>query len=341
MGPMGEPPPGRVLVVDDDVGRRDAIARALRDAGFGVDEAAGGEAAVARVSPVTDVVIVDAHELCRRIKANPSTAGVLVLELAAPDTEPDGADAYLVHPVEPVELIASVRALHRLRSAERSGSHLTHQRDLLLGALGHDLRSPLQVIRLAAELLRATSGLDPRQLRAIGQIDTGVDRMSKLIEQLLFFAQHEAIGIQVDRRPTHLADLAADVVRDARVREPDRELAIESSIDRAVSIDPDRIAQLLDNLVANALRHGTGAVTLRLAATADATTIEIHNRGAPIPAELLPTLFDPFRQAGGKKGGVGLGLYVVERIVAAHGGSVEVVSTEVDGTTFRISLPAA
>jgi signal transduction histidine kinase len=270
----------------------------------------------------------------------------MVLELAArapaPDTGPEAADAYLAHPIEPGALIASVRALHRLRSAERSGSHLAHQRDLLLGALGHDLRSPLQVIRLATELLRATSGLDARQLRAVGQIDTGVDRMSRLIDQLLAFAHSDALGIALDRRPTHLADLADDIARDARGREPDREIAIETSLDRAVSIDPDRIAQALDGLVANALRHGEGTVTVRLAATADTTRIEVHHAGAPIPAELLPMLFNPFHQAAGapRRGG-GLGLYLVERIVAAHGGTVDVVSTEVDGTTFRITLPDA
>ena len=118
---------------------------------------------------------------------------------------------------------------------------------------------------------------------------------------------------------------------------------LKESGDLHGSWDEGRLAQVLSNLVGNAVRHGapTCLITIHLDGKADEVAAAVHN-GGHIPADLIPRLFEPFHSGQGKRTraeGLGLGLYIVEQIVLAHGGEVTVRSTEDEGTTFRVSLP--
>jgi signal transduction histidine kinase len=109
--------------------------------------------------------------------------------------------------------------------------------------------------------------------------------------------------------------------------------------------DPERLAQVVSNLVGNALEHGAreGPIFVRCVGERERQVLEISNPGAPIPGHQLATLFDPFRQVGsgqsGRSSGLGLGLFIVRELVEAHGGQVSVRSTEQEGTTFTVLLP--
>jgi signal transduction histidine kinase len=338
----------RVLFVEDDIGKRYAIARQLRAAGFEIVEAATGAEALARLTPEFDIAILDMKlpdmcggDICRKIKENSQTASVMVLELsAALVTSHDrarglemGADAYLIHPVELVELVATLRALYRLRRAERDRER---QRELFLGTVGHDLRNPLQTILTATQVLAAAQALGAPERRIVSTIERTADRMRRLIDQLLIFTQGAAGGVPVQRQPLDLGELVRAAVREHAVS---HDIVVGNALAAPVSVDPERVTQLLDNLVTNAIRYGTGRVTIRLSREADHALIAVHNSGPPIPPDKLDTLFDPYRRATSSQGGVGLGLYIVDQIARAHGGSTQVTSTAEAGTTFTVRLP--
>jgi signal transduction histidine kinase len=280
-------------------------------------------------------------DLCRRIKENPQTASIMVLELSGTLATPSdrarglelGADAYLVHPVEIVELLATLRALYRLRQAERERER---HRELFLGTVGHDLRNPLQTILTATQVLAASQTLGGAERRIVGTIERTADRMRRLIDQLLIFTQGVAGGVPVERQMVDAGELVRGVVRE---HAPGRDIVVEDQLASPISIDPERIAQVMDNLITNAIRYGSGRVTVRLTREGDRAAIAVHNSGTPIAPGKLDTLFDPYRRATSSRGGVGLGLYIVQQIARAHGGSVAVTSTAEQGTTFVVRLP--
>ncbi|HEX2689118.1 MAG TPA: ATP-binding protein [Kofleriaceae bacterium] len=334
----------RVLFVEDDLGKRYVIARQLRAAGFDIVEAATGAEGLAKLSPEFDIAILDMKlpdmygwDLCKRIKENPQTASIMVLELSATlATAEDrargldlGADAYLIHPVEIVELIASLRALYRLRQAERN-------REVFLGTVGHDLRNPLQTIMTAIQVLEDSPSLRPEERKIVATIERTADRMRRLIDQLLIFTQGVAGGVPIHRELVNLRELCHSVVR---AHATDREIAIDDQLTMPLSIDSERMSQLIDNLVTNAMRYGDGTITLRLTREANHAVIAVHNHGTAIAPDQVATLFDPYKRAARSRGGVGLGLYIVDQVARAHGGTVRVTSSADLGTTFEVHIP--
>jgi two-component system, sensor histidine kinase len=342
----------RILFVEDDAGKRYVISRQLRVAGFEVEEAATGEEGLAKVRPEHHVAILDMKlpdmygwDLCQRIKENPRTAAVKVLELSATlATAEDrarglelGADCYLVHPVELVELVATLRALIRLRKAEDDRARA---QDLFLGALGHDLRNPLNTISTGLQLLASSEPLAEAHGATLQRMNRALDRMCRMIDQLLIFTQSLHEVMPSTRPVVDLAELARSVIRDAEPTTA-RPIELHAEVPAPVLGDAGKLMQLVDNLLVNAIRHGDGAITLRIERDGDSVTLRIHNRGRPIPAAALATLFEPYTRAGGREGGVGLGLYIVDQIARIHGGSVAVESSLEAGTTFIVRLPRA
>src|SRR5215813_4040097 len=264
--------PPRVLFCEDDVGKRYVIARQLRTVDFDVVEATTGAEALAKLTPEFDIAILDMKlpdmygwDICRKIKENPQTGSIMVLELSATLATPHdrarglelGADAYLVHPVELVELVATLRALYRLRRSERERER---HRELFLGTVGHDLRNPLQTIVTATQVLAASQALAESERRVVSTIERTADRMRRLIDQLLIFTQGAAGGVPVQRHPVDLGELVRTAVREHAT---DHEIAIDNELARPVSIDAERVTRLIDNLVTNAIRYGAGRVTVR------------------------------------------------------------------------------
>lgn len=342
----------RILFVEDDIGKRYVIARQLRQQGFEIEECETGEQGIQRVSAEHDVAILDIKlpdmygwDVCRRIKENPDTAAVKVLELSATlATAEDrarglelGADCYLVHPVELVELVAALRALVRLRDAERDRARA---QDLLLATLGHDLRNPLNVIATGLSVLADSPTVGDDDKKTVLRLDRTVDRMRRMIDQLMVFAAN--LGgevIPVSMNPVGFADIVRQVVQEARhtTKHP---FELDVTLEDPVAGDPDRLTRLVENLVINAVRHGEGIVTVRLVREGDLAVLCVHNLGGVIPDTLLATLFDPFTRAK-KSQGVGLGLFIVNQITRAHRGTIVVDSTEASGTTFTVKLPLA
>jgi PAS domain S-box-containing protein len=226
-------------------------------------------------------------------------------------------------------------------------------KDRVLGILGHDLRVPLTAIKAASATLARNRDAPLEELRAsverlVQRIESSADRMTRMIADVLDFTRARmGSGIPVERRTIDLGAVVATVVDELRAIHPQREITLESQGALAGRWDADRLAQVVQNLLGNAVAHGRpdSPVRVRLDGRDAEVRLAIHNEGVPIPRALLGRIFDPFRRGGtsscGREDGVGLGLYIVRSIVEAHGGRIGVRSDHATGTTFTVRLPRA
>jgi signal transduction histidine kinase/CheY-like chemotaxis protein len=217
-------------------------------------------------------------------------------------------------------------------------------RELFIGILGHDLRNPLNAVLMATYLLLQSA--TDKEKPVLVRLGNSAKRMERMIAQLLDFTRaRSGGGIALLREPSDLGSVCQQVVGELLTANPDRAIEVVITGDTLGFWDTDRIAQVFSNLVANAITYGSAnaAVQVRLVATDTEVECAICNMGPAIPSDLLPHLFDPFRRARHAKGsatqGLGLGLFICQQIVAAHGGSTRVQSTEADGTVFTVTLP--
>jgi signal transduction histidine kinase len=221
--------------------------------------------------------------------------------------------------------------------------------ELFAAVLAHDLRNPLGTITTAAQLLLMRledSGVAAdSETKPLSRILSSGHRMTRMIEQLLDFTRaRTGGGIELNPRQNDLGELCADVRGEFEVAHPEWQIHCELIGNQNGRWDADRLLQLVSNVLANAGQHGQveGGIHLKLDGShPDFVRVEVHNGGS-IPESLLPHLFDPFRPTRhhrGRSGGLGLGLFIVREIARAHGGSVDVSSSEAEGTTFVIQLP--
>ena len=215
----------------------------------------------------------------------------------------------------------------------------------LMGIVSHDLRSPLSAVVMSSSHLLYADDIPERHLKTAARIHTSAQKMRRLVNDLLDYQQARVgRGIPIHRRPADMHRICGEVVQELELLHPNHRLVYEPGVDGSGSFDADRVAQVLQNLLGNALAHGPDGAEVRLRWAADETTlqIEVHNGGPRIPASFLPQLFEPFRRGRPSvdgSSGFGLGLFIVQEIVRAHGGRVAVQSTEEDGTTFTVRLP--
>jgi signal transduction histidine kinase len=190
-------------------------------------------------------------------------------------------------------------------------------------------------------------GLPERHRRALERVEAGAARMTRLINDLLDYSRARlGKGLPVHPAPGNLDVICREALDAIRAATPERNLVYRREGDGRGAYDAERLVQALVNLLTNAVRYGTPETDVTLSWRGDAhrKVIAVHNAGDPIPPHLLGQIFEPFKRgdlAGNTWGGVGLGLYIVKQIVAAHGGGVTVRSTAGEGTVFEVTLPAA
>lgn len=216
---------------------------------------------------------------------------------------------------------------------------------LLIGIVSHDLRSPLSAIIVGCEAVLRRDGLDEHQLKAIMRIQSSAQRAARMTFDLLDFTKIRlGGGIAVKPSPLNLHALVAATVQEVQAAYIDRQVLLEQRGDGQGEWDADRLAQVVTNLLRNALTYSPANTPVRVVSEgADGTvTLRVHNEGPPIPAEKLSQLFEPMQRAtadGGEQRNIGLGLFIVKAVVEAHRGTVEARSTMEDGTLFTVSLP--
>jgi signal transduction histidine kinase len=225
---------------------------------------------------------------------------------------------------------------------ERQTSELREQ---FIAVLGHDLRNPLASIDAGAKML-LKEPLSPKGMTVVGLIQSSARRMAELIDNVLDFAHGRLGGGLTLERDAHvpLAEVLEQVVDELRTAWPERLIETRLEVTRTVSCDAARVAQLLSNLVANALTHGaTEEPILVRASTQDGSfELSVANQGEPIPPPTLKRLFQPFFRVAARPSqqGLGLGLYIASEIARAHGGSLDVTSDQQE-TRFTFRMPLA
>lgn len=214
-----------------------------------------------------------------------------------------------------------------------------------LADASHELRTPLTSIRGYAELFRRGASEKPEDLaKVMLRIEEEGARMGVLVDDLLLLARLDQ-GRPLERQPVDLTALANQAVDAARAVEPDRPIAVEGPEAVTVAGDATRLRQVLDNLLANVRTHTPAGTPATVTIQADPTgaTIEVIDSGPGLPPGSRARVFDRFFRAeegrSRDRGGAGLGLAISHAIVTAHGGTIEALDAEPNGTTMRIHLP--
>ncbi len=283
-----------------------------------------------------------------------------VLEKGEPIREeirvrPAGEVRHLLAHVEPlrgpsgdiVGLTGAVADVTEQKRVQEALAEALAFRERMLGILGHDLRNPLSAVVVGTSLLVRRADLAEDAREQVARIDRASKRMLEMIETLLDFSASRFKGtLPIAPVTVDLHEVARAVMEELRAANPGREVELTTRGDGRGCLDPARMAQVLSNLVGNALVHGARdeSVRVSVAGGEDELSLAVSNRGTPIPAELLPVLFEPFRQGPGcrdasRARGLGLGLYIAKQIVTAHGGEIRVRSSAESGTTFTVRVP--
>jgi signal transduction histidine kinase len=221
-------------------------------------------------------------------------------------------------------------------------------REQLMGIVGHDLRSPLTTITVGAHVLLRSEGLGERETAVARRIASAATHATRLIEQLLDLTRSRlGGGIPIARDRMDLEEVCREIVGETTLTHPDRALDVDVRGDVTGMWDRDRLHQIVANLIGNAIQHGAprSPIEVRIDGGEAEVTLEVTNRGDPIPETILPTIFEAFRKKGARhrsrSEGLGLGLFIAQQIAHAHGGSIAVGSSDAQGTTLRVRLPRA
>ena len=229
----------------------------------------------------------------------------------------------------------------RLREVERL-------KEEFFSHISHDLRNPLAAIRLSAERLqeRAREVDDAKQARFAYLIDASATRMLAMINQILDFTRLRARAVPLDRKPTDLLKVVGRALDELRPLSEEKRIRVDLAAegqDFTMLGDEGSLVRVVVNLLGNALHFTApgGTVHARLAELPDRLELAIEDTGVGIPADALPWIFEPYRQAHGPRKGIGLGLAVVKGLVEAHGGTVGVRSELGTGSCFTVTIPKA
>jgi len=225
-----------------------------------------------------------------------------------------------------------------------TAQHAAALREQFIAVLGHDLRNPLAAIDGAMRLLLKTP-LNDRASGIVGMVQQSIGRMAALIDDVMDFARGRlGQGIDIKPKAVDLTRSLEHVVRELQTAWPNREILFENRLSGLVYCDSQRLAQLLSNLIANALTHGAaeGPVRVRAATMNNDFELAVLNSGEPIPEQALTRLFEPFTREDIRPSqqGLGLGLYIASEIARAHKGHLTVRSSR-EETCFTLKMPMA
>jgi light-regulated signal transduction histidine kinase (bacteriophytochrome) len=351
----------RILNVDDHDAGRYARTRILTRAGFLVEEASTGEQALLAVRErPPDLVLldinlpdIDGFEICRQIKNAPETERVPVMFLSAARLADidvvagleHGGDNYLREPIDPAVLIATVRALLRVKDVEEELIRSNEQLRQFAFVVSHELQEPLRMVKSYTQLLsqRYKDQLGGEANDFMQVTVNGVSRMEKFISDMLSYAQ--AVEAEIDMKV-----VACQTVVDWAM------LELQGALDESgasvtrdelpfVMGDPVRLSQVFRNLIGNAIKYrGDQPPVIHIGCEEadDEYVISVRDNGMGIEAKYFNNIFVLFKRLHGReRSGSGVGLAVCKEIVERHGGRIWVESTVGRGSTFWFTLPKA
>jgi len=239
------------------------------------------------------------------------------------------------------------RALTRLviclRDTKTRERHERSRADLV-STVAHELRSPLTSVKgFTATLLAKWDRFNDEQKKLMLQtVNADADRVTRLLTELLDVSRIDAGRLQMRRQVVDVGAIVHKIIAGAVASgEPESRFVVQVGGELPeMWLDPDKIEQVIGNLVENALRHGDGTVTVDVRPFETGAEVTVADEGEGIPEETASRVFTRFWRGGNRRGGTGLGLYIVKGLVEAHGGSVDVGRAPGGGAQFRFVLPA-
>jgi signal transduction histidine kinase len=359
----------KCLLVDDVVENLVALEALLQRDDIEILKAQSGPEALELLLTHNDVALalldvqmpdMNGFELAELIRGSERTRGIPLIFMTAGSREQNwqfrgyesGAVDFLYKPIDPHMLTSKANVLFELHRRKQALAHELRERtaalrvnELFMAVLSHDLRTPLMSISAAASVLKRQPDLAPDKVATMAErMLSSSQRMGRMIEDLLDVTRiRQAGGLAMKPAATSLRDVVDRTLQEVQTSFPQRTIDSTFLGDLAGVWDPERLCQVVTNLLANAVHHGTAEEPVHVCADgtqASTVVVEVTN-GGTIPPHLLDQLFDPFRgrdREPGRSEGLGLGLFIAHQIVKAHQGRITVQSAE--GTTrFRVELP--
>ena len=328
--------PDGVVVVEADVTVSDCNAAAARI--LGVPRAQLVGLPLAEALPLTDAAGRDWWQVTNPFGGLSTRSRQVERVLQLPDGRYLLVTAAYIrsHRGGPVrQVVVSLRGTEARDRAEREHADL-------IATVAHELRSPLTGIKgFTATLLAKWDRFTEDQRRLMLEaVDNDADRLTRLIAELLDVARIDAGRLELRRVPTDVYSLVAKRIEAKVVAGVEADRFVLDSVDELpeVWVDPDKMGQVIDNLIENALRHGDGTITVTLRRDPDGVVMSVADQGPGIPPGRAHRIFGRFWK-GSDRGGTGLGLYVVNGIVEAHGGRIALVPPPEGGARFVVVLP--
>lgn len=366
--------PTKILVVDDNQDNIDLLDFALSDLHYHVLKVLNGKSAlVIAEKEQPDLIILDIQmpemdgfEVLRRLRKNAHTEKIPVILLTAMRKDPQsiesglalGADEYLTKPIDTEELLVRVKSIMRVKKAEQE---LERTKADFTAMLVHDLRSPLAGIKGTLECIGdmgTDEVLDQLHHELLEAALASSEKMLNLINDILDLSKLEAGKLLLSKMKVDFPAIVDISCRNLRIPMNNKKLRLEQKYAPnlpKVDVDPDKIGQVMTNLVSNSIKFTPEGGTISIAADVedyvdelDGSTrkrliVSVADTGAGIAKEELPLLFDKYKQTKtgkmSKYKGTGLGLAISKRIIEAHKGKVWVESEVNKGTTFHFTIP--
>jgi two-component system, sensor histidine kinase and response regulator len=303
---------------------------------------------------------IDGFELAELVRGSERTRDIPIIFVTAgaPDERwrfrgyQSGAVDFLYKPISPQLLTSKAQVFfdlyrHRqvLREQLARNTEMLHGYELFAAMLGHDLRTPLGAVLFSAELLQRQVTEEAHRKAAARIIESG-GRMGRMIEEMLDLARARLMGgIAVEPEATNMERLVRLGADEHRVSDSDRPIVLSAEGNTDGRWDSVRLAQLVSNLIGNALQHGQpGELRIHVDGRGEAEVRVSFSNAGGIPADLVANLFDPFhvrKRRGGRSQNLGLGLYIAKQIAISHGGDLAVRADDPERTVFELVLPRA
>lgn len=351
-----------VLIVDDVPQNLVAMEALLARDDIRILKAASGPEAL-ELLLVHDVALalldvqmpeMDGFVLAELMRGSHRTRDVPIIFLTASPNDParsfkgyeTGAVDFLHKPIDPRIILGKVdifvqlyQQRQQLKSQNARLERALQLNEAMIAVLTHDLRTPLSAITLCADRIREEIGDGPLA-RTAQHVESSARRMARMIDQLLDFSRIRSGVIRLDLANHDLGALAEAVVEETRQAFPTRAIEVSVRGETLGHFDSTRVSQVLSNLLGNAVQYALGSTPIVLEVDGvDVATLRVRVRNAGVlPANLVQRIFEPFKGSFHQSRGLGLGLYIVDQFVRAHGGTVEARNVE-DGVEFEVVLP--
>lgn len=354
--------PVNVLIVDDVPQNLVAMEALLRRDGLRILCASSGYEALELLLEhdvalaLLDVQMpeMDGFALAELMRGSARSRDVPIIFLTASPQDPvrafkgyeSGAVDFLHKPIEPqiilgklgvfIELYEQKRLLKSRNEALERALTLN---ETMMAVLTHDLRTPLSAILLCADKLSLDIPQDASAQQTLRHLETSTLRMARMVDQLLDFSRIRSGGLRLERTPCNAASVVTAVVQEVQRGQANAAIDVRQSGDARMQGDSDRLAQVVSNLIGNALVHGGNEpVDVQVDGEDPAQVVlRVRNRGH-IGDSLLPRLFEPFKASFHSSKGLGLGLFIADQFVRAHGGELE-ARNEAQDVVFEARLP--